>query len=178
MPRSFDMSADYPASVEEVHRTFYDLSYWQARLAETPVDIAKVETMLIGGESGTDGTIKVVTTQTVLSQHLPALVTQLHRGDFCVRREEIWGPVTDGIATAAITSSVVGAPVQLWGTAVLKPNVESGGAQMTASITVQVRVPFIGGKLERNIGTQMSDLIALEQRFTTSWLKNAEPGPA
>jgi hypothetical protein len=95
-----------------------------------------------------------------------------------VRREETWSPITDGIATASIAISVVGAPVHLCGTAVLRPLVESGGAQMTASITVQVRVPFIGGKLERNIGTQMSDLIDIEQRFTTSWLNSAEPGPA
>jgi hypothetical protein len=178
MPRSFDMSADYQGSVEEVHRTFYDPGYWQGRLAETPVDISSVETILIGGESGTDGTIKVVTVQTVLSQHLPALVTQLHRGDFCVRREETWSPINDGIATASIAGSVVGAPVSIWGTAVLKPNVDTGGAQMTANITVQVRVPFIGGKLERLIGSQIGLLIAIEQRFTSSWLDSAEPGPA
>jgi hypothetical protein len=178
MPRSFDMTADYQCSVEVVHQTFYDPGYWHGRLAETPVDIANLETMLIGGESGTDGTIRVVTTQTVLSQHLPALVTQLHRGDFCVRREESWSPVNDGIATASIAGSVVGSPVSIWGTAVLKPNVETGGAQMTANITVQVRVPFIGGKLERLIGSQIGLLIDIEQRFTTSWLDSAEPGPA
>ena len=172
------MTADYQCSVEEVHRTFYDPGYWEGRLAETPVDIASVETILIGGESGTDGTIKVVTVQTVLSQHLPALVTQLHRGDFSVRREETWSPINDGIATASIAGSVLGAPVSIWGTAVLKPNIETGGAQMTANIIVQVRVPFIGGKLERLIGSQVGLLIDMEQRFTTSWLNGAEPGPA
>jgi hypothetical protein len=178
MPRSFDMSADYPGGVEEVHQTFYDMRYWEARLAQTPVDVARVETMLIGGETGTDGTIKVITTQTVLSQNLPALVTQLHRGDFCVRREEIWSPINDGVATASIAGSVVGAPVNVWGTAVLRPLVDSGGSQMTVNITVQVRVPFIGGKLERLIGSELGHLITIEQRFTTSWLNSAEPGPA
>lgn len=81
MPRSFDMSADYEGSVEEVHRAFYEADYWKARLAETPVDVATLESIRVGGDSGDDGTIEVVTLQMVRSHNLPGLVTQLHRGD-------------------------------------------------------------------------------------------------
>ena len=167
------MSADYEGTVHDVHRAFHDVAYWQGRLAETPVDIANLESMRIGGESGDDGTIEVITHQTMLSQHLPALVTQLHRGDLCVRREELWGPIKDGIATASIAGSIVGAPVNLWGTAVLQPGLESGGARMAVQLTIQVRVPFIGGKLERIIGNELDQLVAIEQRFTTLWLNSA-----
>ena len=66
----------------------------------------------------------------------------------------------------------MGAPVNLWGTAMLKP-VESGRAQMTLQLTIQVRVPFIGGKLERIIGNELGQLVAIEQRFTTEWINNA-----
>jgi hypothetical protein len=170
MPRSFDVSADYRSSVEEVYRAFHDAGYWHGRLAETPVDVASLESMRIGGESGDDGTIEVITHQTVHSDHLPGLVTQLHRGDLCVRREETWGPLDDGIATGSITGSIVGAPVNVWGTAALTPSGESGGARMALQFTVQVRVPFIGGKLERLIGNELTELVALEQRFTTQWL--------
>lgn len=90
MPRSFDMSADYEGSVEEVHRAFYEADYWKARLAETPVDVATLESIRVGGDSGDDGTIEVVTLQMVRSHNLPGLVTQLHRGDLSVRREETW----------------------------------------------------------------------------------------
>ena len=95
-----------------------------------------------------------------------------------MRREETWGPINDGIATASIAGSVVGAPVNVWGTAVLKPIAESGGARMTAQITVQVRVPFIGGKLETPHRHPTGRADSHEQRFTTSWLNSAEPGPA
>lgn len=168
MPRSFDVSTDYRGSVAEVHQAFHDSSYWRGRLAETPVDVASLESMRVGGESGSDGTIEVVTHQTMLSHNLPALVTQLHRGDLCVRREETWGPINDGIATASIVGSIVGAPVNLWGTAELTPAV--GGAQMKLRLTVQVRVPFIGGKLERIIGSELGQLVNIEQRFTTKWI--------
>jgi hypothetical protein len=172
MPRSFDMSADFEGSVEEVHQAFHEIGYWRSRLAQTPVDVAALESMRIGGDSGADGTIQVVTLQTMHSHNLPGLVTQLHRGDLCVRREEIWTPFANGSATATIAGSIVDAPVHLWGTAVLAPATESGGARMTLQLTIQVRVPFIGGKLERIIGTQLADLVTIEQRFTTTWLAN------
>lgn len=171
------MSADYDGSVSDVHQAFHDLAYWQGRLAETPVDVASLESMRVGGETGADGTIEVITHQTMLSQNLPALVTQLHRGDLCVRREETWGPINDGIASASISGSIVGAPVNLWGTACLTPSTETGGARMTLQLTIQVRVPFIGGKLERIIGNELGQLVTIEQRFTTLWIANAS-GPA
>lgn len=168
------MSADYQGSVEEVHHAFHEADYWTARLAETPVDIATIEAMRLGGESGEDGSIEVVTLQTVCSHNLPGLVTQLHRGDLSVRRQETWGPVRDGIATASITGSIVDAPVNLWGTAVLEP-VESGSSRLSRlklQVSIQVRIPFIGGKLERLIGNQLSELVNIEQRFTTQWIAN------
>lgn len=172
MPRSFDIFAEYQGSVEDLHRAFSAPEYWRDRLADIPVDIATLETMRIGGESGDDGTIEVVTVQTVCSHHLPGLVTQLHRGDLSIRREEVWGPLTDGAVTASISGRVVGAPVTLWGTAELAPIAESGGSRQTFHITIQVRAPIIGGKVERIIGNQLSQLVTREQRFTAEWITN------
>jgi hypothetical protein len=172
MPRSFDMAADYQGSVEEVYRAFQDPEYWRARLADTPVDVATVESMRVGGESGSDGTIEVVTVQTVRSDKLPAVVTQLHRGDMSIKREEIWAPVTHGAATASISGSILDTPVDLWGTAVLSPIAESGGARQTFHITIQVRAPIIGGKVEKMLGAQLSELVTREQRFTSEWIAN------
>ncbi len=166
------MATDYQGTVEEVHRAFQEAEYWRARLAETPVDMATLESMRIGGESGSEGTIEVVTLQMVRSHNLPGLVTQLHRGDLCVKREEIWGPVTGGAATASISGSILGTPVNLWGTAVLSPIAESGSARQTFRITIQVRAPIIGGKIEKLIGTNLSELVTREQRFTSEWITN------
>jgi Protein of unknown function (DUF2505) len=170
MPRSFELSADYDSSVEEIHRAFRDEEYWEARLADIPVDEARLESMRIGGESGDDGTIEVVTLQVVRSNNLHGLVKQLHPGDFGVRRTETWGPLIDGVATAAIVGSVVGAPVHVSGTAELSPIAGSGGARLTFRITVQVRIPLIGGKVERLIGTQLAELVSREQRLTAEWI--------
>src|ERR1700742_4717323 len=170
MPRSLDMSVDYEASVADVHGAFLEEDYWRARLGDSGTDIAELESLRIGGKSGKDGTVDVVTMQAVHSHNLPALVTQLHRGDLCVRREEAWGPVVDGVATATISGCVVNAPVSLSGTALLGPIEESGGARLKFQATIHVRVPIIGGKLEKIIGGHLADLMVMEQRFTTTWI--------
>lgn len=168
MPRSFDLSADYDGSVDEVHRAFTDADYWRARLAESGVDVATLESMRVG-ESG-DDTVEVVTLQVIRSDKLPGMVTQLHTGDLRIRREETWGPVTGGAATGSVSGSIVDAPVNLEGTAVLEPIGGTGRARLTFRATVHVRVPIIGGKLENIIGARLAELIAAEQRFTTEWI--------
>src|SRR5690348_14056731 len=116
MPRSFDMSTDYAESVEAVLRAFGDEQYWLARLADSGVDDATLDSMEVG-----DGVIDVVTTQVLRADRLPAIVTQFHRGDLRVRREERWEPIVDGSSAATITGSILDSPASLTGTAVLEP---------------------------------------------------------
>jgi Protein of unknown function (DUF2505) len=170
MPRSFDMSTDYGVTVEEVLRAFSDEEYWLARLADSGADGTTLDSIQLGGASGTDGTIDVITTQVLRSDRLPGVITQFHRGDLRIRREEKWEPVTNGSATATITGSILDAPASLTGTAVLEPVAETGGARMKLRATVEVRIPLVGGKLENFIGNQLVELLIAEQRFTTRWI--------
>ena len=170
MPRSFDMSTDYGVTVEEVLRAFSDEEYWLARLADSGADDTTLDSMQLGGPSGTDGSIDVITTQVLRSDRLPGLITQFHRGDLRIRREEKWEPVTNGSATATITGSILDAPASLTGTAVLEPVTETGGARLKLRATVEVRIPLVGGKLENFIGNQLVELLIAEQRFTTTWI--------
>jgi Protein of unknown function (DUF2505) len=169
MPRSFDVSTDYQGSVEEIHRAFTGADYWLGRLEYSAVDESKLESMRVGGDSGDDGTIDVVTLQIMHRRNLPGVVTQVHRGDLCVRREETWTPVSDGTTTASIRGSVLDAPVNVLGTAVLS-TIAGAGARLEVQLTIHVRIPLIGGKLESLIGGQLATLVAEEQRFTTAWI--------
>jgi hypothetical protein len=172
MPRSFDISADYQGNVEAVLQAYSTQDYWLARLAASGVDDAELELLQIGGDSGNDGTIDVVTLQVIESHKLPALITQLHRGDLCIRREETWSPVSGGVAMATVAGSIVDAPANVSGTAELSPTVKSVGSRLECRITVHVRVPLLGGKLENFVGTRLADLVVAEQRFTTEWITN------
>lgn len=170
MPRSFDLSADYHGSVEEVHRAFTDETYWRARLARSGVDLATLESMRVGGETGDDDTVEVVTVQVIHSHKLPGMVTQMHSGDLRIRRQESWGPVAEGAAQGRVAGSIEDAPVNLTGTAMLLPLVATGGARLSFRASVQVRVPIIGGKLENFIGARLAELVAAEQQFTMEWI--------
>lgn len=160
------MSTDYGGTVEQVHRAFGDEGYWLARLANSGADEAALESMRVGS----DGSIDVVTVQVLRGDRLPALVTQLHRGDLRIRRDEKWGPVVDGVANATVLGSIPNLPVGLTGTGVLAPVGDSGGARLTFRATVEVRVPLIGGRIENLIGSQLVELLIAEQRFTTTWI--------
>jgi hypothetical protein len=173
MPRSFDMSTDYGVTVEEVLRAFSEEEYWLARLADSGADDTTLDSMQVGGPAGNDGSIDVITTQVLRSDRLPGLVTQFHRGDLRIRREERWEPVTNGSATATITGSILDSPASLTGTAVLEPAAESGGARLKFRATVEVRIPLVGGKLENFIGNQLVELLIAEQRFTTLWISDS-----
>jgi len=172
MPRSFDISADCEGNVEAVLQAYSKEDYWLARLAASGVDDAKLESLRIGGESGNDGTIDVVTLQVIDSHKLPALITQIHRGDLCIKREETWSPVSGSVAMASVAGSIVHAPANVSGSAELSPTAKSGGSRLECRITVHVRIPLIGGKLENLVGTQLADLVVAEQRFTTKWIAN------
>lgn len=164
MPRSFDMSAEYGGSVEQVYRAFGDRQYWLARLADSGADEATLDSMTVAD----DGVIDVITTQTLWASRLPGLVAQFHHGDLSFVREETWTPVSDGQSSATVRGSISGAPVSLSGTAALVPM--GAGAVLDFTATVEVRIPLVGGKVENFIGGQLVELIIAEQRFTTEWI--------
>lgn len=164
MPRSFDMSTDYAESVESVLQAFSDEQYWLARLADSGADDSTLDAMRVGG-----GVIDVVTTQVLRADRMPAVVTQFHRGDLIIRREERWESVVDGSAAATVRGSILDSPASLSGTAMLE-SLEEGGARLKLRATVEVRIPLVGGKLENFIGSQLVELLIREQRFTTGWI--------
>jgi hypothetical protein len=165
MPRSFDMAAEYEGTVDQVHQAFRDERYWLERLAGSGADKATLDSMTDDGDGGVD----VITTQTLRSDRLPGVVAQFHHGDLSFVREEMWSPVTDGQATAVVTGSIPGAPATLTGTAVLMP--AGGASRLEFKVTVEVRIPLVGGKVESFIGSQLVDLLIAEQRFTSAWIR-------
>jgi hypothetical protein len=165
MPRSFDMAAEYDGTVEQVHQAFRDERYWLERLAGSGADKATLDSMTGDGHGGID----VITTQTLRSDRLPAVVGQFHNGDLSFVREEAWSAISHGQATAAVAGSIPGAPATLAGTAVLMPT--DGGSRLEFKVTVEVRIPLVGGKVESFIGSQLVNLVTAEQRFTSAWIR-------
>ncbi len=160
------MCTDYAVTVEEVLRAFSEQEYWLARLADSGADDTALDSLQVGDDGGID----VITTQVLRRDRLPGVVTQFHRGDLRIRREERWEPVANGSVIGTATGSILDAPASLTGTAALEPLAESSGARLKLRATVEVRIPLIGGKLENFIGNQLAELLIAEQRFTTTWI--------
>lgn len=160
------MGTDYAASVDQVHRALRDRQYWLERLAGSGADEAVLDRMDVDDAGGVD----VVTIQVLRAERLPGVVSQFHRGDLAIRREETWTPVHDARASAAVTGSIDGAPVRLTGQAVLEPRHPDPKSRLDLRATVEVRVPLVGRKLENFIGNQLIELLTAEQQFTTRWI--------
>lgn len=164
MPRTFTLSAQYPAGVELVYAAFAEERYWLARLADSGADTVALESMAVDADGGVD----VVTTQGIHRDKLPALAAQFHPGNLNVTRHEMWRPVRDGRARAEVTGKIVGAPPAVRGGG---PRTGRRGCELTLTATVQVDIPLVGGKIESFIGAQLAELVAAEQRFTSTWLR-------
>lgn len=158
------MTAEYSGTVEQVREAFGDKRYWLARLADSGVDAATLDTMDVDA----DGTVRVSTTQTLRRDRLPGIATQFIRGDLTMVREESWTAVRDGAATATIKASIPGAPVRVDGTATLASAPQ--GSTVSYQAEVEVAIPLVGGKVEDFIRSQLVNLLTAEQRFTTVWM--------
>ena len=164
MPRSFDMATDFEGTVEQVHNAFCEEPYWLARLAESGADEWTLEDFRVGHDGGVD----VVTTQVLRSARLPGVVHQFHHGDLEIRRAETWTALLDAAAEASVAGSIVRAPVTLSGDASLRS--VGRGSRLDFQATVEVRIPLVGGKMEKFIGNQLTNLLDSEQQFTTRWI--------
>ncbi|MFZ0715470.1 DUF2505 domain-containing protein, partial [Mycobacterium sp.] len=104
MPRSFDVSVDSPASVDQVHAAFSAEEYWLARL-QTLNGSTALESLVVDD----DHTVRVTTTQDLGRDLLPGIVSKFYRRDLTVRHTETWRPSGDQLR-GEITVAVSGAP--------------------------------------------------------------------
>jgi len=164
MPRSFDSSLESPASVDQVLSAFGDEDYWRARLAAFGDGAATLGSLIIDAS----GTLTAVIRISPFRDRLPKLLTQLHRGDFEMVRNERWSRTGGGRVRGDIDVAVPGAPLSAAGEALLAP--VRNGSRLTYTATVHVKVPLVGGKIESFIAGQAAEQIAAIQRFTAQWI--------
>jgi hypothetical protein len=164
MPRSSDLSVESPVGVEQVLSAFGDEDYWRARLAAFGNGAATLGSLIV--DAG--GTVTVVVTLSLFRDRLPKLVTQLHRGDLEMVRNERWSRIGGGRVRGEISVAIPGAPLSAVGEALLAP--VRNGSRLKYTTTVEVRVPLVGAKIESFMGGQAVKEIARIQRFTTEWI--------
>jgi hypothetical protein len=162
MPRSFDLSVDSPASVEQVHAALGAEDYWVARLATLNGSTA-LESLSVDD----DQTVRVATTQDLGRDLLPGIVARFYRRDLKVRHTETWTP-SDGRLRGEVTVAVSGAPGSGSGAASVAPTQK--GSLFTFNGTVEFKVPLVGGAVETFIAREFARGIPDIQVFTAKWV--------
>lgn len=163
MPHPFDVRTDSCASVEKIRSAFASEAYWHARIAEFGGGATTLDTLTVD----TDGTISVATTQGLSQGVLPGALARVFSGDLALIRTETWWPGEDRV-TGEVTLAASGVPGEGRGSALLAPVAE--GSSLTLSGTVEVRIPLVGGRIEKYICDQITIEIPTLQRFTSDWI--------
>lgn len=163
MPRAFDVSTASPATVDQVHAAFADRNYWRARLTEYGGDSITLDSLVVGEDS-----VMVSTTQDMRNQALPGLIAKVVPGDIAVVRKETWRLGSDGALHGDVVITTVGAPITGTADATVAPTPQ--GSVLRFAGTVQVKVPLIGGQIEKYLSSQIDEEIPGVQRFTSRWI--------
>lgn len=163
MPHSFDILTESPASVEQFHAAFLREDYWLARIA---VDgfTTTLDSLIIDA----DGTVTMRATQHLGRQLLPGLVAKFVSGDLKILHSETWSPAGDRQIRGQVGVSASGGLGSGRGEAWLVPG--SNGSQLRFAARVEVKIPLVGGQLEKSIAADLAESIPAMQRFTTAWI--------
>lgn len=163
MPKGFDVSTESSATVDEIHAAFRDADYWRDRLAVFGGDSIRLDSLVVE-----DGTITVSTTQDLGNDVLPGLLAKAVPGDLKVLREETWHLTDGGVLHGDVVMTTSGAPLSGVAIALISPIATGSVLRFTG--TVHMKVPLIGGPIEKYISAQIAEEIPGVQRFTTRWL--------
>ncbi len=164
MAQSFDGVTESPASVEQIHAALGREDYWRDRVA---VDAATAPT-LDSLNVDADGTVTVCITQHLGRQLLPGQVAKLLRADMKVVSTETWTPDGAGQVRGRVSVSVSGGLGACRARTWLAPT--GNGSQLRYSGRVQIKIPLVGGALEKAIGTNLAANIPVVLDFTTTWI--------
>lgn len=164
MPRPFDVRTDSPASVETIHSAFGNEAYWLARIAEFGGGATTLDELTVDPACN----IAVATTQDLRHDVLPGLLAKVFPGDLKILRTETWRLADDHRVTGEVTIAASGVPGSGIGAALLAP--EPDGSSLSLSGTVEVRIPLVGGRIEKYICDQIVVEIPQLQRFTSEWI--------
>lgn len=165
MSRSIEHSSSYPFPVAKVHAALTTEQFWRDRLAEVGGDNATLDQVTVG-----EGTVSVVMSQAIPAEHLPSIVTKIRPGDLIIKRIETWTTLDGDRASGVFTAEIEGAPAKLEGTQTL--TADGSGAKVQVNGEAEVKIPFIGSKVEGAIVDEVLRLLEREQEFTARWLEH------
>ena len=163
MSRSFEVVTESPASVEQIHAAYCQEGYWQARIEAGSAVATTLDTLIIDP----DGAVTVGVTQHIGRQLLKGPFAKFLPGDVKLVHNETWKPDADGqvCGRISISAGILGSGhADNW----LAPT--DSGSRLRSAGKVEVKIPLVGGKLEKHIKAGLAESISEIMVFTTAWI--------
>ncbi|WP_132992311.1 DUF2505 domain-containing protein [Gordonia zhaorongruii] len=156
MSSNFEHSVSYPFSVDVLWSMISTEQYWRDLLQQTNGDHGALESFSVEGDK-----VTVVTKQGVDAANLPKAVTAVRPGDLEIPRKCVFTKAGESI-TGRMEASVTGAPATISG------DIAIIGDPATSRYkgTVDVAIPFVGGKIESAVIDQVVILLDAERDAT------------
>lgn len=101
------------------------------------------------------------------TQGLPSAAIKVIGDTLRIHQVERWSSSTD----AALEVSMPGKPGSVKGTIVLSP--EGAGSRMTVDADVKVKIPLVGGTVEKVIGRAVGSVLKLQGRMANERLRQS-----
>ncbi|WP_137723513.1 DUF2505 domain-containing protein [Prescottella subtropica] len=158
MPKQFAFSAEFGHSVEQVHALVSDPAYWGSRWEAN--DRSSVQVAAAQDADGAPVTV-VTMTELVDTDGFPALVRKAIRGDVRMERIDTWRPLEGGRAAGRVDGNATGVPVAIVGEYDLRPS--DTGAVLDVRGTVTVKVPIIGGQIEKMVEQMVEQMVTRDR---------------
>lgn len=165
MSTTLEHALTYSCSVEELHLAFLSEDYWRDLAAGVTGDYTTLTAAEINQVTAT-----VTLTQIVPSEKLPSIVSKIIPGDVTIERVISWGSLEGGIAAGSTKAHVKDAPASIVGSSRLGAN--ANGCSVTHTLETTVKIPLVGGRIEKTIGEHVLTLIDAERDFTEEWVTN------
>jgi hypothetical protein len=162
MSRSFHGSTESTATVDQIHAAFGREDYWLDRLATGGA--VTLDSLVVRA----DDTVAACYTQHLGRGLLPATVARFVPGDISMRYSETWQPAADGRVRGQIGVSVSANLGSCTATTWLAPTPQ--GSELRFEGKVAVKLPLVGGNLEKAIGADLAANIPSVLSFTTTWI--------
>lgn len=155
----FTQSVSYPGTVDEVVAMYLTPAYLERRFGQFVVEGSS--TVSVEGE-------RVSFAGTVRPELIPAAAARFVKSDLRVSFTEEWATNEAG-ATSRTSVTVDGAPVSVEATSTLSPS--DAGCTRDVSGNLSVRVPLLGGRIEKEAVARAGRVIERERELAASWLE-------
>jgi uncharacterized protein YndB with AHSA1/START domain len=159
----------YEAPAERVYRMLVDPTFQSRRAQAGQPEHAEATVVPGPGDGAT------ITVNRRMAVDLPGFIAKLAGGKVTLNEVQVWrdsGGSTEPVRDGTIRATMAGQPGGVVGT--LRIDEAGGSTTVSVDAEISVKVPLVGGRIERFVADMLDRLLAYEESVGREWLAAAE----